>query len=94
MVFYNQVKGRTENDVRAFGFRSLVIFRPGLLVGPREEFRLAESIATKTLVPLSRLLPVRTQKRLITDAEVLAMRMLSDGKSAVGGVHVVEAKDI
>src|ERR1017187_5583009 len=59
MFFYSQVKGRTENDVKALGPRSLVIFRPGLLVGPRHEFRLGESIATKTLVPLSRLFPTR-----------------------------------
>ncbi len=59
MFFYNRVKGRTENDVRALGLRSLIIFRPALLVGPRQEFRLAESIAARTLVPLSGLLPAR-----------------------------------
>jgi uncharacterized protein YbjT (DUF2867 family) len=92
--FYNQVKGRTENDVKALGLRSLIIFKPALLIGPRHEFRLAESIATKTLVPLSQLLPTRTQKSLITEAETLAMRMLTEGKAAPGGVHVIQAKDI
>src|ERR1700728_5128832 len=73
MFFYNRVKGRTENDVKAVGLRSLIIFRPALLVGPRNEFRsLAEKIATKTLVPLSRLFPAKARKRLITDAETLA----------------------
>jgi uncharacterized protein YbjT (DUF2867 family) len=94
MFFYSQVKGRTENDVRALGLRSLIIFRPGLLVGPRHEFRLGESIATKTLVPLSRLFPTRIRKSLITEAETLATRMLTDGKAAPGGVHVILAKDI
>ena len=94
MFFYNQVKGRTENDVKALGLRSLIIFKPALLVGPRHEFRLAENIATKTLVPLSQLLPARTQKSLITEAETLAMRMLTEGKAAPGGVHVIQAKDI
>ena len=92
--FYNQVKGRTENDVKALGLRSLIIFKPALLIGPRHEFRLAESIATKTLVPLSQLLPTRTQKIFITEAETLAMRMLTEGKAAPGGVHVIQAKDI
>lgn len=92
--FYNQVKGRTENDVKALGLRSLIIFKPALLIGPRHEFRLAESIATKTLVPLSQLLPTRTQKSLITEAATLAMRMLTEGKAAPGGVHVIQAKDI
>ena len=85
MFFYNRVKGRTENDVRALGLRSLIIFRPALLVGPRHEFRLAERIAAKTLVPLSRLLPARIRKGLITEAERLAMRMLDRGKSGVWG---------
>lgn len=94
MFFYNQVKGRTENDVKALGLRSLIIFKPALLVGPRHEFRLAERIAAKTLVPLSRLLPARTQKSIITEADALAMRMLTEGKAASGGVHVIQAKDI
>jgi uncharacterized protein YbjT (DUF2867 family) len=94
MFFYNQVKGRTEDDVKALGLRSLIIFRPALLVGPRREFRLAERIATKILVPLSQLLPARTQKSLITEAETLATRMLAQGKAAPVGVHVILAKDI
>jgi uncharacterized protein YbjT (DUF2867 family) len=94
MFFYNQVKGRTEDDVRDLGIRSLIIFRPALLVGPRHEFRLAESIATKTLVPFSQLLPTRTRKSLVTKAETLATRMLTEGKAAPAGVHVIQAKDI
>jgi uncharacterized protein YbjT (DUF2867 family) len=92
--FYNQIKGRTEHDVTALGFRSLIIFRPALLVGLRHEFRWAESIAAKTLVPLSQLLPARTRKSLITNAETLAIRMLTEGKAAPGGVHLIRAKDI
>jgi uncharacterized protein YbjT (DUF2867 family) len=94
MFFYNQVKGRTEDDVTALGLRSLIIFKPALLVGPRHEFRLAEKIATKALVPLSHLLPTQTQKSLITDAETLATRMLAEGKAASSGVRVIQAKDI
>jgi uncharacterized protein YbjT (DUF2867 family) len=94
IFFYNQVKGRTENDVKALGLRSLTIFRPALLVGPRPELRLAEIIATKTLVPLLHLLPTRTRKYLVTEAETLATRMLAEGKAAPAGVHVIKAKDI
>ena len=94
MIFYNRVKGRTENDVRAQGLRSLIIFRPALLVGPRHEFRLAERIMAKTLVPLSLILPTRIQKSLVTKAETLTTRMLVEGKVAPDGVHVVQARDI
>lgn len=94
IIFYNRVKGRTENDVRAVGLRSLIIFRPALLVGPRHEFRLAERIMAKTLVPLSLILPARIQKSLVTKSEALASRMLAEGKAAPVGVHVIPAKDI
>jgi len=94
MFFYNRVKGRTEGDIKTLGLRSLIIFRPALLVGPRHEFRLAEKIAAKTLIPLSRLLPTRVRKSLITDVETLAARMLAEGKAATPGVHVIPAKDI
>lgn len=94
MFFYNQVKGRTENDVKAIGFRSLIIFRPALLVGPRHEFRLAEIIATQTLVPISRLLPAMAWSSVITESETLAARMLAEGKAAREGVHLIPAKAI
>jgi len=94
MFFYNEVKGRTENDVETLGLRSLIIFRPALLVGPRAEFRWGERLASVTLLPLSRLLPNRTRKSLITKAETLAMRMLAEGKAALPGIHVILAKDI
>jgi hypothetical protein len=94
MIFYNRVKGRTEDDVRALGLRSLIIFRPALLVGPRRELRLGEKFATLILVPLCRLLPTRTRKNFITDAEGLATRMVIEGKAAPAGVRVVSARDI
>ena len=93
MFFYNRIKGRTENDVKALGLRSLIIFEPALLIGPRHESRLAERIAAKTLA-LSQILPPRTRKGLITDAKSLAMRILAQGKAATLGVHVIKPKDI
>jgi uncharacterized protein YbjT (DUF2867 family) len=92
--FYNRVKGQTENDVQALGLRSLIIFRPALLVGPRREVRLAEKIAATTLVPLAHLLPTQTRKSLITDAETLARRMLAEAEAAPPGMHIIKAKDI
>jgi uncharacterized protein YbjT (DUF2867 family) len=94
MFFYNRVKGRTEDDVKALELRSLIIFRPALLVGPRAELRLGERLATVTVVPLSRLLPTRIQKSLITNTETLATRILAAAKAAPPGIHVIMAKDV
>lgn len=43
--FYLGTKGRMETDLRKLRFRRLDILRPGLLVGKRAQFRLAERIA-------------------------------------------------
>jgi uncharacterized protein YbjT (DUF2867 family) len=57
--YYNEVKGKLEDAVAAEGFPTLHIFRPSLLLGPREEKRPGEE-AAKTfygifnfLIPLS-----------------------------------------
>lgn len=50
-VFYNRVKGRLETDIEALGFKQLSIFRPSLLLGQRQEPRLAEAL-TARLSPL------------------------------------------
>jgi uncharacterized protein YbjT (DUF2867 family) len=94
MFFYNRVKGQTENDLKALGLRSLIIFKPALLLGARHESRLAESIATRTLVPLTKLLPARARKSLVTEVQTLAARMLAEGKTAFAGVHLIRARDI
>lgn len=92
--FYNRVKGRTEEDLETLAIRSLILFRPGFLVGRRTEYRWAEILAYGTLVPISKLLPDHTQRRWLTKVETLAARMLAEGKAAREGIHVIEAKDI
>ncbi len=43
-VFYNRVKGEVEKAVSQLGFTRIDILRPSLLLGHRDEFRLAESM--------------------------------------------------
>ena len=43
-VFYNRVKGELETDILGLGFASVSIFRPSLLLGDRQEFRLGETV--------------------------------------------------
>lgn len=47
-ALYLRVKGEAERDLAALGFPRLLIFRPGLLRGPRAEFRPAERFALAT----------------------------------------------
>ncbi len=43
--YYNQVKGKIEEAILGIGFPRLVIFRPSLLLGPRNEKRIGEDAA-------------------------------------------------
>ena len=45
-TFYSRVKGEVEEELSAFGFPGLHLFRPSLLLGNREEYRLGERIAS------------------------------------------------
>lgn len=45
-IFYNRVKGEVERDTTALGYKRFSVFRPSLLLGYRQEFRLGERIAT------------------------------------------------
>ena len=51
-IFYNRVKGETEEDLKALKFSFLGLFRPSLLLGNRPEFRLGEQIASILMKPL------------------------------------------
>ena len=51
-IFYNKVKGETEEDLKAFQFTFLGLFRPSLLLGNRSEFRLGEQVASIIMKPL------------------------------------------
>ena len=51
-VFYNRVKGETEDALRSVGFESLVIARPSLLLGERVDRRFLEGLGQSFLRPL------------------------------------------
>ena len=45
--FYLKSKGLIEKQILELDFESISIYRPGLLIGPRDEFRLGEFIGQK-----------------------------------------------
>ena len=44
-VFYNKVKGMTEDALKVIGFNQLIILRPSLLLGDRPDKRFAERLS-------------------------------------------------
>lgn len=85
---YPRTKGELEEALRAPGYPSLTILRPGLLGGARAEFRPAERAAAVILGLLGPALP---RSLRISPAEKVAARLLDAAVTAAPGVHVVEA---
>jgi len=84
-IFYNRVKGKTEDDLKVLGFPYLGLFRPSLLLGARHEFRFGEQVATFFMMPLT-WLKLGKNIRPIRDhvvAKSLVNVALSDSKSSM-----------
>lgn len=93
--FYNRVKGETEEALDVLGFATLGIFRPGLLLGPREEVRVGERVAAAALALASPLLLGRLARYRPVHAAVVARAMVraSFGTGA-RGTMVFESDEI
>lgn len=86
-IFYSRVKGGLEDALRQQGWQQLTIARPSLLLGQREEVRLAELLAA----PFSRILPGKLHGiEAIALARALWRLALETGK----GTRIVESDEL
>jgi uncharacterized protein YbjT (DUF2867 family) len=74
-IFYNKVKGQTEEDLINLNFLNLFILRPSLLIGKRNENRIGENIAQHISVFLRPLMIGPLKKLRPVDAFLVAIRM-------------------
>jgi uncharacterized protein YbjT (DUF2867 family) len=88
--FYLQLKGCIEEDVTALPFESIHIFRPSILLGKREEFRLGESIGKVIVKAFSFLLLGGWRKYKPIYAAEVATAMVAAANKEVAGVHMYE----
>ena len=85
-VFYSRVKGELERDLRALGFNSLTLVRPGLIGGERNEVRRGERLALAVLGALG---PVLPRAWRINPASEIAKVLVEAALAAQPGEHVV-----
>jgi uncharacterized protein YbjT (DUF2867 family) len=82
--FYMRVKGETENDVRAIGYRRLVIAQPSLLVGDRTESRPGERFGIAAMGGLNFVMFGGLRKYRSIDARKVAAAMVRTMASGEG----------
>jgi uncharacterized protein YbjT (DUF2867 family) len=95
-AFYPRVKGEVEEALKALGVPRLLIFRPGLLLGDRSEFRFGEALATPLMRVLNLALVGSTARYRAIAADDVAramVRMSLNDEAAVGKVVVAEGLD-
>ena len=89
-LFYNRVKGETEDDLRALGFATLVIARPSFLAGDRaslgQPIRSGEGLALSLSQWLKPLIPANYRS---VDVRKVAAALLLNVPAGAPGTRVV-----
>lgn len=92
MMFYPRMKGQLELGLRDLGFSRLVILRPGLLDGSRQENRPAERLALGILRRVPR--AIMPTSAWPVSVEIVASAMRTAARTVVEGTYIWEAKEI
>ncbi|MBX5493923.1 MAG: NAD(P)H-binding protein [Bryobacteraceae bacterium] len=92
--FYLRTKGEVEEALQRLPYRSIHIFRPSFLIGPRPERRIGEIIAGSLAVPLQALLVGALRKYRPVSAAAVANAMVAAARRASPGAHVYEYDQI
>ncbi|NIR45046.1 MAG: NAD(P)H-binding protein [Gemmatimonadetes bacterium] len=85
-IFYSRMKGELEEAVEELSFESIVIFRPSVLAGEREETRVGEKLGGLVLGALARFVPPVRKYRPVPGATVA--RAMIAAASRTGGPRV------
>ncbi|MDF2669237.1 MAG: NAD-dependent epimerase [Paenibacillus sp.] len=92
--FYNQVKGKVEEDLKQLSLPSLRIFQPSLLLGERQEFRLGERISMSLAKRLSFVFAGKLGKYKPVAAAAVAKAMLHEARMRQRGTRTYTSDEI
>jgi uncharacterized protein YbjT (DUF2867 family) len=92
--FYLQTKAKVEAALIHLEFAQLVIMRPSLLLGAREEFRLGERIGEAVSWVLTPLFMGKLKRYRPVHTDNVAKKMLAAAEQSTGGVLIVESENI
>ncbi|MEJ2633942.1 MAG: oxidoreductase [Calditrichia bacterium] len=93
-LFYNRVKGEVEEAVSKIDVYGIQIFRPSLLLGRREEFRLGEKLGEFFMGVFSPLMIGNLRKYRPIRAKDVARGMVEIAKTELKGVNIFESDKI
>lgn len=92
--FYLRTKGEMEEEVINYGPSTVVIFRPSMLLGKRNEFRPAEIIGQAMMKVFKFILISKLKKYRAIEASDVALAMVMLAKQSKNGVITLESDQI
>lgn len=93
-IFYNRVKGEMEEALMSLNFESVHIFRPSMLGGHRNEFRLGEKIGSFFLKLFGWMLIGKAKRYKIIEDYKVAKAMIKASKDTKKGVIIIESEEM
>ena len=90
-VFYNMVKGMTEEALKEMRFKNLVILRPSLLLGKRSESRFSEKIFGFIMKALNFLI---SDNYKAIPGEKVAAFMVKMARTSFDSVSIIKSGEI
>ena len=92
--YYLKVKGETEVSLEQIGFNSLIILRPSMLMGDRQEFRFGELIGKAAMTVFNPLMLGGLTKYKGIQGKTVARCMQQLAKQELAGIHVLEGEQL
>lgn len=93
-VFYSRTKGELEEALKALSYKSLLVFRPSILLGDRKEKRTGEAIGRFVAEKLSFLFAGPLGKYKGTPATLLSAAMIKLANEGNTGTRIIENDEI
>jgi uncharacterized protein YbjT (DUF2867 family) len=93
-IFYNRIKGETEQVITQLQFQTTHIFRPSILLGHRSEFRLGETIGKVIMMAtgLAMIGPLKNYKPVKSSS--VAVAMVHFAKQPEEGLFIHESSEV
>ena len=93
-IFYNQVKGNVEDEIKTLNIPTIQIFQPSLIMGSRKEFRLGELIGKGIMAILNPLMIGPGKKYRGIHAQTIAKGMVHHLEKSNPGITIFESDKI
>ncbi|MBF0101571.1 MAG: NAD(P)H-binding protein [Desulfobacterales bacterium] len=91
LFFYNRTKGELEQAILHLGFKAVRIFRPSLLVGNRDEFRIGEEIGNYLSKFFNFIIPKRYKP---TSVDKLVNAIIQEALNSQQDHRIIESHEI